>query len=195
MLILLLYRSTNPGKVRNKMDGKVEDGGTGEEAAQEPVQALSSDLDWFLQDEQKIANYFGGPTVGVTLLVGGVCVTGVIVSGREWFEAVAEGVRGANYLGIQGETADEVRELMAEPYKRLASLYPDTEALKGEKDPERQSELAKAAAADVPVFIHLKSARIFVPGQPLFPNHGVWWRGKLSAVDGFFVGNPDSWKP
>lgn len=40
-----------------------------------------------------------------------------------------------------------------------------------------------------PRFIHLKDAKIYHPGlAPIPSNEGVWWRGRLSAVNGFWFG-------
>jgi hypothetical protein len=37
-------------------------------------------------------------------------------------------------------------------------------------------------------YIHLKDARIFIAGQAPLPVEGMWWRGKISSVDGFSFG-------
>jgi hypothetical protein len=40
-----------------------------------------------------------------------------------------------------------------------------------------------------PKHIHLKNAQIFVPGNPPLPSKdGVYWRGKLADVNGFYIG-------
>ena len=40
-----------------------------------------------------------------------------------------------------------------------------------------------------PKYIHLKNAQIFVPGNlPLPSKEGIYWRGKLSDVNGFSIG-------
>ncbi|MBP0716154.1 hypothetical protein J8I33_22850 [Burkholderia sp. AcTa6-5] len=40
-----------------------------------------------------------------------------------------------------------------------------------------------------PQYIHIKGARFFSnSGNPIPGNGGVWWRGRISEVDGFCLG-------
>lgn len=56
----------------------------------------------------------------------------------------------------------------------------------GDKDEAKLKDAAEAA----PEFIHLESARFFVPGQHPIPTTGagVLWRGRLDAIVGFNIG-------
>ncbi|TXS40181.1 hypothetical protein EAO75_34825 [Streptomyces sp. uw30] len=42
---------------------------------------------------------------------------------------------------------------------------------------------------DVTVFIHLRGARVFQPGQSGLPGNGMYWRGRLSEVTGWSFGS------
>lgn len=48
--------------------------------------------------------------------------------------------------------------------------------------------------SESPSYIHLKDARFFnAQGHPVHGDGGVWWRGRISEVQGFFPG--DHFKP
>lgn len=40
-----------------------------------------------------------------------------------------------------------------------------------------------------PTFLHLRQARVFVPGQEGMPDNGMFWRGRLSEVTGWALGH------
>lgn len=119
--------------------------------------------DWFLVELVRRANR-GDFSIGLTLCVGGVVVSGTLVSGREYFEGFAEAVAAA---ARDPAVAERAREF----FRRPAALYaaePEGPDAAGEDGP--------------PAYIHLKDAR-FSPEGP-----GVHWRGRLAAVDGFALG-------
>lgn len=142
-------------------------------------------VDWFLQEFVKFANEAGVMTP-VVLAIGGVLVSGTLVSGKDYFsgfaQEFAEGIRGGS---------DEVKE----QWKALLVSYgddvygphetEDVEVSEGEQPAEAESN----ATVSEPHYLHLMNARIFHPGgQPIPSNRGVWWRTRLEAVDGFCLG-------
>lgn len=101
-------------------------------------------------------------TFAVTLNVGGLIITGEVVSEAKYFEALNEAMRLA--LAFAPESP--------------GPLDPVIEELRASKTDDQEVQ-----------HIHLIDAQIFAPGTGLIPtNGGVPWRGRLSAVDGFIVG-------
>jgi hypothetical protein len=130
-------------------------------------------VDWFLAELVRRANE-GGLSMGLTLCVGGGLVSGALVGGREYFEGFAEDVAS----GIADPAvARKAREFFRSP----AALYQPEEG--------RPGGAKVSSLADPLAYIHLKAARFFnAAGEPISGNHGGYWRGKLSAVDGFVLG-------
>jgi hypothetical protein len=116
----------------------------------------------------------GGLSLGLTLCVGGVLVSGALIGGREYFEGFADDVATA----VADPTiAGKVREFFRSP----AAMYRQEEGRAGEAiDPEMAEPLS---------YIHLKRPRFLTAnGKPIPGKNGNYWRGKLSAVDGFVLG-------
>ncbi len=128
------------------------------------------DTDWFLQTLVATANRKGG-SMGVTLLVGGTIVSGTIVSHEDYFEnlgdEVEQGFKAAGGEAVS-ELADIFRNIGHDLEKRLAEAPPTN-----------------------PAFIHLRDALIILPNKALPENRRVWWRGRISQVDGFLLGTFD----
>lgn len=135
---------------------------------QTPDRQTYADPDWFLQILVKMANQ-NGVEMGITLQVGGVLVSGQLVSGKKYFEGFADDFSGAM---SDPEEAQGVRNAFA----KFGSGY-------GKEEDESAPQFE-------PTFIHLKDARVFHPGGTAVPgNRGVWWRGRLSEVAGFVLGS------
>jgi hypothetical protein len=128
-------------------------------------------MDWFLAELVRRAND-GGVRVGVTLCVGGAIVSGALIGGRDYFEGIAEQAAAASRDPAMAERA---RSFFRSP----AAMYRAGWGEGGELNPE----------GDPIAYIHLADARFFtVTGQQLPGSHGVLWRGRLAAVDGFVLG-------
>jgi hypothetical protein len=115
-----------------------------------------------------------GAEIGITLNVRGTLVSGLLVSGRSYFEGV-----GRDFLTL-GSGDLRLRAAMDNILSTVgASVYPAEENQGGE-----------ALHLDTrSLFIHLKNARFVHPNSRALPtNHGVWWRGRISSVDGFAFG-------
>jgi len=121
--------------------------------------------DWFLALFIDMANK-NDFELGITLTSHGFLVSGILIGGQKYFDGIAE---------------------------EFASAFNDAEGLK-----ETFSDMGKKVydkpkndePANPPTFIHLKDAKFFHPnGQPIPANRGVWWRGRLSEISGFSLGN------
>lgn len=125
------------------------------------------EVDWFLQSLVDAANGCDRTVIGITLQVGGFLVSGMLASGRMYFEEL-----GADYAStVSEETAEMVRETFA----KCGEIYKSTD----DENPDLPQ----------PTYVHLKEARLFnAAGKPIPENHGVWWRGRLSEVSGFCLG-------
>jgi hypothetical protein len=131
------------------------------------AQVPSAQHDWFIQSLVNVANV-APLSFGVTLQVSGLLVSGYLVSGKAYFEAVGEQiVRGvAQDAGL----ADQMRKMFA----TFESAYP--------ADPAQKDR-------PVPQFVHLQSARFYsTEGTPVPANEGVWWRGRISEIGGIVIG-------
>jgi len=129
--------------------------------------------DWLLQNLVSLvnSNYEADLQLGVVLQVRGTPVSGLLIHGRRYFEGFA-----AQFASgwPAGEAADAIRE----SYAQFGRIYTDG----GENDVKTP-----------PSFVHLKNAKLLV-GDKLVPANaeGVWWRGRLSEVDGFSLGTLSS---
>ena len=119
--------------------------------------------DWFLQELVDITNRTG-VGVGVTLFVEGMLVTGSLVSGKAYFEGLAA-------LPLENRNYPE----LAEAYKKLFASTAE-----GLETPDDDSRPA--------TFVHLQDARVVTANGNLPTTSGMWWRGRISAVSGFWLG-------
>jgi hypothetical protein len=127
-------------------------------------------VDWYLQNLVALVN--DTPIeFGITLFVGGVTISGQLVSGKKYFETFAKEFSDA-YPG-SAETQENLRQAFASH----AAIY-------DRKDGDE--------VAPPPHFIHLINCRCFSPGGVLPSNRGVLWRGKINAVSGFSLGTLSS---
>jgi hypothetical protein len=119
-----------------------------------------------------------GVEISITLLMGGMLVSGRLTSGRKYCQGVAEEIR--SFVSPDSEARlDNLGEAMAQLLDNAAqSVYPEVDM---ETEPS-DDEL-------IPAYVHLRDSRFFHPGGPGLPvERGIWWRGRLTEVDGFFVG-------
>ena len=135
-------------------------------------------VDWFLQSLVEMANNSpAAVSFGLTISVGGMLVSGELVSGQQYFEGF-----GIEFAGTfkDAKAAASVKESFS---KLGGNIYSA-----GRKE-DASAPKSPSGAASGPSYIHLKNARFFDPsGKPTASTQGTWWRGKLSAVDGFSLG-------
>lgn len=125
---------------------------------------LSSDL--ILEQLVIAANL--GYEFPVTLLTGGMLVSGRVVGGRKFVQHLLDDV-------VSKIANDGTRGEFHEAFSEHLELYPET----GER-----------VEGKVTAYIHLSDARFYMPAgsKPIPGNGGVLWRGKIAAVDGFNFG-------
>ncbi len=127
----------------------------------------SAQHDWFIQQLVNVATV-APLTFGVTLQVSGLLVSGYLVSGKAYFEAVGKQI--VKGVAQNAAVADQMRQMFA----TFASAYPN--------EPGQ-------AERPVPQFIHLQNARFYsTDGTPVPGNEGVWWRGRISEISGIVIG-------
>lgn len=132
--------------------------------------------DWFLQQLVDLVNKTN-LEMTVTLDIGGLMVSGMLISGRTYFDEFAKEFSGA-YKGDQ-----EVAKVLHDMVAQHVDMYP----LVSEKDGEDESR-----KLEPPEYIHMRNARFFHPGGVPYPGvheGGSLWRGRMSQVDGFHLGS------
>jgi hypothetical protein len=133
----------------------------------EDIPVPSAQHDWFIQSLVNIANV-APLSFGVTLQVSGLLVSGYLVSGKAYFEAVGQQIISG--FSQNAALADQMRKMFA----TFESAYPS-----GPGQTERP----------VPQFVHLQNARFYsTDGTPVPSNEGVWWRGRISEISGIVIG-------
>lgn len=121
--------------------------------------------DWFLEALVDEANMRNGEFIGITLQTGGAIISGMLVGSAEYFKGVSFHFRDAD------EEPD-----------------PDTW---GEWLLQRSEEFTFKDDEDLrpASYIHLRDARVFNGShEPIPSNEGIWWRGRISSIDAFWLG-------
>jgi hypothetical protein len=126
--------------------------------------------DWFLQELIELAEM--GLEQGITLTIGGAQIHGNLIGGRRYFEAMVEALNVSSGQGERSELLSTISGL----WGRHADVYP------GPAD--ERPPLGSAPAN----YIHLRDASWRSSSADPFPSNGTYWRGKVSAVDGFMLG-------
>lgn len=116
--------------------------------------------DDFLEVLVKAANQDNDFACTLTVWISGAIVSGTLVGVSVYIAGIADTLTSAN-VGEMGKT--------------LATGFQDIEN--------------RRDVTDEPAAFHLRGARGFVSPDDAFPNdEGVWWRGRLESVDGWFLG-------
>ncbi|MBW4422493.1 MAG: hypothetical protein KME13_25325 [Myxacorys californica WJT36-NPBG1] len=127
------------------------------------------DHDWLLKMFIRLVNDMD-MEIGVTLNVRGLMVSGLLIGGKKYFDGIAQEVL-ATASPAFGEGF----------HGFLAKIGEDMYPKKNEENPKQKRGIG---------FVHLKNATIIGGnGSPIPSNSGKYWRGRLSAVDGFWLGN------
>ncbi|MCF8178110.1 MAG: hypothetical protein K9J74_06345 [Sulfuritalea sp.] len=141
--------------------------GTNAEPTAIETTPIAAPHDWFLQSLVNMANS-SSLEIGVTLQVGGLLVSGLLVGGKAYFEGFAEDFSSA----FANDPA--VSESVRNSFAKYGEIYKEEE---GSTPPP-------------PQYIHLRNTRFFnTSGNPIPENKGVWWRGRISEVGGFTLGS------
>lgn len=121
------------------------------------------DQDMFLT---RLVEYsFAGLEIPVTLWVKGRLVTGILTSGKNFFE---HALISLNLDGEQSEGSNG--EIMAQEFGEWVELY---------SNPREHA----------PEWLHLKGAKTVREDGRMIPYEGgLFWRGRIAAIDGFCLG-------
>lgn len=123
-------------------------------------------MDWFLQLLVNLANK-NRFELDVTLTVGGMLISGTLAGVRQYF----------NDLGSFFASPFESDMNSAELEKTFRTIG------------EKCACVTPSEQTDTPSYIHLKNAMFFdASGRLISGAAGVWWRGRLSEVQGFSPG-------
>ncbi len=96
----------------------------------------------------------------ITLNVNGALITGTTISAKEYFDTLSDSIGNGN------DVAQKLSEKLADAGQSL------------ENTGDSQTN-----------FIHLKNTKVYLGDSKPTPSQGkIVWRGKLSDVDGFFLG-------
>lgn len=133
----------------------------------QPAAASAPPADVFLQFLVNLVNNGGQlKSIGVTLQMGGMLVSGEIVSGAEYFDRFAE-TFADSLSDMDGQARQSVRTSLAE----LGDVF---------RLPQ--------PAEPLPNYIHLADALFFTADGTPIAGQPTLWRGRSSAVDGFILG-------
>ena len=122
--------------------------------------------DWFLQFLVNMANksHF---ELQVSLNVGGFVISGTLAGVKQYFADFGTDFASSFYAG---KSSEEIRTTFQKIGDECACV-------------------SKSEPSDSPSYIHLKDARFFdAQGNSIGGHKGVWWRGRISEVQGFVPG-------
>jgi hypothetical protein len=103
----------------------------------------------------------------ITLNVNGAVISGTMVSAKEYFDALSETF----------EDGSEVAQKLSEQLSRAS------ESVESNGDAEAH-------------FVHLKNTKVYIGDSKSTPSKGqILWRGKLSEINGFFLGKISDARP
>lgn len=124
------------------------------------------DSDWLLTDLIDYAN--AGYSIAITLTIGGTIVTGMLIGGSRWIDEFASVMHRGLSEGSTADAADQVRDGFLAYKVMYESPLIDTQT--------------------GPSFIHLRNARLVAPGGMVPRGEGTYWRGRLSQISGWNLG-------
>lgn len=108
-----------------------------------------------------------GIEVEVSLTVGGVVISGILIGASTYYEGVTESLKL-----LQDTT---MSKFLSKKFSSLKDAYAK----------QKQEDSEKDAQTFSPSFIHLKQA-VYLPAKAESKHMtNTWWRGKISSVDGF----------
>lgn len=109
-----------------------------------------------------------GLEIGVTLCVGGALVSGIMISGKTYFD-------GLNSLMSENADNEDVISFFKEIFDAQSSFY--------DFDHESKWQLTNKG------YVHLKDVRFHgTDGSQIPSTAGTLWRGRISQVSGFNLG-------
>lgn len=129
-----------------------------------------TDKDFLLQSLVTYVNRIEGASVEITLQMSGLLISGKLIAGDKYFTKLAE-----IFYGKQ------------ETLKDNPDLENDFEEMASGGDIYREERDFPDDTFPSPVFIHIENCRIISVNET--SRYSVLWRGRISQVDGFFLGS------
>ena len=133
---------------------------------------VSPDSDFFLMTLVELVNV-ASLEMSITLFVQGTIIIGKMIGEKTYFEGVSNQLKGAGF--VPNEAIDTFIANC-----QVSEKQPDNSTEKPEISPEKNEPINKE-------FIHLKDARVYPSNSPISTDKGVFWRGRLSRIDGFVL--------
>lgn len=134
---------------------------------QTPVPDNAPKRDWFLRFLVNLANK-NRFELEITLNVGGLLISGTLAGVKKYFAGFGE-----NFAASIG-ASKESEEIMT-TFKKIG---------------DECACVSHPEQTDAPSYIHLKNARFFATdGKMIEGDSGIWWRGRISEVQGFVLGS------
>lgn len=130
-----------------------------------------------------MVNHANGIELGITLHMSGLLISGKLISGRSYHEALAEEV--AQSGGDDSEGSRALRGGLQTIFSKLAETYSEREDRSGEDELDDEDRVAFENIT----YIHLRDARTVAAGGTY--NLGLW-RARLIAVSGWRLGLPSA---
>lgn len=132
--------------------------------------------DWLLRVLVSISA--AGLSVPITLQVHGALVSGVLTTGRKYFEQLGDTLAAAA-LPSDDEAQQSARNAIRKTFTSIAKeIYPD-----------QMVEDEVRGILPATQYIHLEQALIYSEsGQAVGQSSGTLWRGSLKSIDGFVFG-------
>ncbi len=139
------------------------------------------DTDFFLGFLTSLAEGEDGFNVPITLNVGGVIVSGELISEDEYFAGLSQ-----LFTDHEGEVP-EGATTWKEVFRSLPSLFDSfaMEQLDDGADPQETQEMRESLREP---YVHLRNTQVWTAEERFFGFEGAFWRGKLSSIDGFWFG-------
>jgi hypothetical protein len=110
---------------------------------------------------------------GITLCVNGLIVTGTLMRSQLYYDEMFRFFDDTEITTKDKSDIEQGRKYYEE-YKRFMK------EMKEKSNPEKRE--------DNPEFIHLSDVMIYPSSDLLHPFYTDLWRGRLSSVDGFYIG-------
>lgn len=133
--------------------------------------------DYFLMGLVEFAER--GLSLPILVSVGGATIEGILISEGEYFELLSEYVQAAS--PARAEQAEHLREVL----RRMPTVNDQTAMrhLDEGADPEEIRRFREALSL---TYIHLRDTRVMLPDGG-FVRMAAPWRGKQSAIDGYWL--------
>lgn len=165
-----------------------------------PDSGFWQEPDYLLSDLISMLVNRSGIQFGITLMVRGMIISGVLVSEREYLAELSK--------YFQDQAKDAIKELMASaPKKEMRKMLKEAEEAwdftyltedmyRDEEDKEGDEDEHNEDGLDVPPdfseirHLHLKDVEVVFPspGLEFFQSRIPTWRIRLTSIDGWLVG-------